>query len=53
MVPNPIKQVQFDNIENSRNINYIKQTISSSIEDVFLTRLQAKLALLEEDQSRM
>ena len=31
-------------------MNYLKQTISSPIEDVFITRSQAKLALLDEDK---
>ena len=46
-----VKQVQFDDAKNLRNVNYIKQTISSLVEDSFITRSQVKLALLEEDQS--
>ena len=37
----PVKQIQIEEFEDSRNVNYIKQTRSDE-KDVYITRLQAK-----------
>ena len=41
MAPAPVKQIQIEEFEDSRNVNYIKQT-SPDEKDVYITRLQAK-----------
>ena len=41
MAPTPIKQIQIEEFEDSRNVNYIKQT-SPNEKDVYITRSQAK-----------
>ena len=41
MAPAPVKQIQIEEFEDSRNVNYIKQT-SLDEKDVYITRSQAK-----------
>ena len=41
MAPTPVKQIQIEEFEDSRNVNYIKQTCSNE-KDVYITRSQAK-----------
>ena len=41
MAPAPVKQIQIEEFEDSRNVNYIKQ-ISLDEKDVYITRSQAK-----------
>ena len=41
MAPTPIKQIQIEEFEDSRNVNYIKQTCSDE-KEVYITRSQAK-----------
>ena len=37
-----VKQIQIEEFEDSRNVNYVKQTISPYEKDVYITRSQAK-----------
>ena len=41
MAPAPVKQIQIEEFEDSRNVNYIKQTCSDE-KEVYITRSQAK-----------
>ena len=41
MAPDPVKQIQIEEFEDSRNVNYIKQTCSNE-KEVYITRSQAK-----------
>ena len=42
MAPAPVKQIQIEEFEDSRIVNYIKQTINPNEKDVYIIRLQAK-----------
>ena len=41
MAPAPVKQIQIEEFEDSRNVNYIKQTCSDE-KEVYIIRSQAK-----------
>ena len=41
MAPAPVKQIQIEEFEDSRNVNYVKQTCSDE-KKVYITRAQAK-----------